>query len=192
VPTEPTIRGYMLMSPLTYIQEAYAELDRQAILARLPDETRDVIRTLKDVEWYPRRHSVNIYTATANHHRERDGKVREALFNLGASTASRAIETFLRLVMKVMTPEVFARKVPDNWLRDHRGGRLEVDMDDVGNNHLVYRLIDVEGYDYIGGAFPGFQTAALSAIGCTDLTHESDWSPEVAGPPTVTCHLRWK
>jgi hypothetical protein len=177
---------------LTYLEEAYDEAARTSILSRLPPATRELIRNVKEIDWYPRTHAVNIYTAIAHHHRERDGGVEEALYTMGKGVASRAVATFLQLVMKVMTVDVFARKVPDIWLRDHRGGRLEVDTSDLANKHLVYHLRDVAGYDYIGGALPGFQSAALTAIGCKELRYESDWTAKNPGPESVTCHFRWK
>jgi hypothetical protein len=182
----------MIISPLTYINEAYDEPSRQSILGRMPAVTRDLIKQVKEIDWYPRMHAVHVYTAIAHHPRDLDGRVAEALFTMGKSVASRAVATFLQLVMKVMTVEVFARKVPDIWLRDHRGSALEVDTSDLANKHLVYRLKDVAGYDYIGGALPGYQTATLTAIGCKDLQYECDWTPEKPGPETVTCHFRWK
>lgn len=182
----------MIISPLTYIEEAYEPAEREALLSRLPPATRQLMKTVKEVEWYPRVHAVNVYTAIAHHHRDKDGRVAEGLQEMGRNVASRALKTFLQLVMKVMTVEVFAQKVPDIWLRDHRGGRLEVDATDLPNKHLVYHLRDVAGYDYIGGALPGFQGAALTVLGCKDVVHEYDWTPENPGPESVTCHLRWK
>lgn len=182
----------MLASPLAYLQDTYAEATRTAIMGRVPSATRSLLRDVKDVEWYPRRHLVEIYRALAAHHRDTDGKVAEAFNAMGRASAERAIATFLQLVMKVMTVELFARKVPEIWQRDHRGGRLEIDSSDLANRHLVYHLMDVKDYDYIGGALPGFQSATLTAIGCKDVTVESDWRVENPGPENVTCHFRWK
>jgi hypothetical protein len=192
VSTEPTVRGYIIASPLTYLDEAYSDAARSAVRSRLPAETRELLRQVNEVEWYSRVHAVNVYTAIAQYHRENDGNVQEALYTMGKGVATKAVGTFLKLVMRIMTVELFARKVPDIWLRDHRGGRLEVDTSDLANNHIVYRLSDVAGYNYIGGALAGFQAAALTAIGCKDLEYESDWTIENPGPENVTCHFRWK
>jgi hypothetical protein len=190
--TDPTVRGYMVISPLTHLREAYGAEDRAAIEARIPDPIRRALEDVVDVAWYPRAYTVAIQRAIAEHHRDTDGRVREALFELGHATAARALDTFLKLVIKVMTPEVFARKVPDVWARDHKGGTLTTDTSDVANNHVVFRLVDVAGYDYIGAALPGFHTATLTALGCKDLRFESDWTAENPGPATVTCEFYWK
>jgi hypothetical protein len=181
----------MLASPLTFIDEAYDEATRAAILGRLPPATREAVRSAKEVEWYPRHQLIAIYRALAEHHRDTDGKVAEAFTRMGKASAERAIATFLALVMKVMTVELFARKVPEIWIRDHRGGRLEVDTSNLANKHLIYRLLDVKGYEYIGAALPGFQSVVLTALGCKDLTTECDWKVADPGPETVTCHFRW-
>src|SRR5262245_51386221 len=103
----------MILSPLAYIEDAYPDVARKEILSRMPQETRNLIRSVRDVDWYPRTHTVNIYSAVASYHRDTDGKVADAIYAVGRGVGQRAVESFLRLVMKVMTPPVFARKVPD-------------------------------------------------------------------------------
>jgi hypothetical protein len=190
--SEATVRGYMVVSPLTYLKSAYKADELAAIEERIPSAIRTGLANVHDAGWYPRSYTTAIYSAIAHHHRDRDGRVREAMFDLGHAVASRALETFLKLVIKVMTPEVFARKIPDVWARDHKGGVLVTDTDDVANKHIVFRLKDVEGYDYIGGVLPGFHTATLTALGCKGLRYECDWTLEKPGPENVTCHFYWE
>lgn len=188
---KPTVRGYMVLSPLTHLRSFYDAKNAAAIEARIPADIRAALPQVTDVGWYPREYAVAIYSAIADHHRHGDGKVSQAIFDMGHGIATRALETFLKLVIKVMTPEVFVRKIPDVWLRDHKGGFMKTDTSDVANNHVVFNLQEVGGYNYIGGSLPGFQTATLTALGCKGLRYECDWTPENPGPESVTCHFHW-
>jgi len=180
----------MVISPLTYLRAHYGD-GAAEVEARIPADVRARLNEVTDVGWYPRSYTVAIYRAIAEHTRAKGADVRKAIFDMGHGVAQRALETFLKLVIKVMTPEVFVRKIPDVWLRDHRGGYLKTDTSDVANNHVVFNLKDIAGYEYIGGSLPGFQTATLTALGCKNLRHECDWTPENPGPAEVTCHFYW-
>lgn len=190
--SEKSVRGYIILAPAGFIEHAYDAPTRNAIFDLVAPETRDLLPRLKDIEWYPREHEVNIYRALATYH-QRTGEtaVRAAFFALGKATATRAMDSFLKLVMNVMTPQLYARKVPDVWRRDHKCGALEVDDSDIAANHLVFRFSDMTGYDYMGLGIEGFQSTALVAIGCKDVTCDCDWSFANPGPETVTAHFRW-
>ncbi len=99
--------------------------------------------------------------------------------------------SFLRLLMKLMTPKLFAQKVSNIWERDHRSGRLDGDSSDIANKHLVFRLTDVGGYDFLGAGLNGFMCAALEACGCKITRQECDWTLANPGPEKVTGHVWW-
>lgn len=192
VSSKNEVRGYVILAPAGFVEHRYEAAARKAIFDRVPSETRDLLTQIKDIDWYPREHEVNIYRALAAYHRgDGEAAVRAAFFALGKSTAERAMESFLKLAMSVMTPQLYARKVPDVWRRDHRGGELEVDVSDITSNHLVFRFVHVGGYDYLGAGVEGFQSTALTTIGCKNVTCECDWTPSAPGPDTITAHFRW-
>jgi hypothetical protein len=185
-------RGYMLISCATHLQRRYDEAARKAILARLPDDTRNLLDRVNKVEWYPRIHAKSLFTAIAKHHIEGDGKAREALLDVGRSIADMATNTFLRLLMKLMTPALFARKVPDFWARDHRGGTMNVDASQLESRRVAIFHRDIAGYDYVAGTAPGFLGFALTSIGCKNVACDiAGWSLEDPGPAEVRYDLRW-
>lgn len=190
--SEKTVRGYVVRSPMEFIERHYDEASRQAIRARIPSETRALLSDIKDIEWYPWSHEVNIYRALADFHRG-DGEqaVRSAFFGMAHEIATTAMGSFLRLLMKLMTPKLFSQKVPTIWERDHRTGKLEVDASDIAAKHLVFKVSDIEGYDYIGAGLNGFMCAPLEACGCKILRHEDDWKLDTPGPESVTGHVWW-
>jgi hypothetical protein len=190
--TEPQTRGYMIVSCVTHVQKKYAAADREAIMARLPKETLDLIDRVNTVEWYPRVHAKSLFTAIAHHHMEGDKNTDAALLAVGHSIAEMASNTFLRLIMKLMTPSLFAKKVGTFWERDHRGGELSADVKDIENKHLTIRHTGIGGYDFVAGTAPGFMGFALTAIGCKNVRSETfGFSLDNPGPEEVRYEMRW-
>jgi hypothetical protein len=185
-------RGYMIISCATHIRRAYDAENQRLIFARLPDETRTLLDHVNKVEWYPRKHAKGLFTAVARHHMETDGQAREALRGVGRSIAEMATSTFLKLLMKLMTPALFAKKVPDFWSRDHRGGTMSVDASAIDKRKVVVFHREIEGYDYVAGTAPGFLGFALESIGCKNVACDIvGWDIDNPGPAEVRYDIRW-
>ncbi|HLU65334.1 MAG TPA: hypothetical protein VKZ63_03635, partial [Kofleriaceae bacterium] len=73
--------------------------------------------------------------------------------------------TFFRVLLKIMTPSLFAKKLPSFWERDQKGGRFECDVSKVDDRQIQLRLVDVADYDYIGPVSVGFLEFAFNAMG---------------------------
>lgn len=190
---EKTVRGYLISSPAKFIEQHYAGAEKQAILDRVPAETKELVPQLKDIEWYSRDHEVNYYRALVLFHYERGGEaeMKKSMYKVTYELAEVAMGTFLRLLMKLMTPSLFVSKLPTIWERDHRSGKLAADGADLANKHLVITLSDVAGYDYLGPGLEGFMAAPLSSMGCKNIRYEGDWTIEDPGPERFTGHFWW-
>lgn len=185
-------RGYMIMSCVTHIRRAYDAKTSASIMDRLAPDTRKVIDNVKPVEWYARDHAKGLFTAIARHHLEGDGKMHEGMVGCGRCIAEMASNTFLRLLMKLMTPTLFARKVGSFWERDHRGGALTADMTRINQKELTFVHTGIGGYDFVGACAPGFLGYALEAIGCKNVVNETTgFSVENPGPEEVRYRMRW-
>jgi hypothetical protein len=102
-----------------------------------------------------------------------------------------ATNSFLKLLMRVMTPAVFSKKAPDLWARDNRYGRMETEQ--VAKGHLVTHLRDVGGYYHAGPVAAGFGMFALRAVGAKDIDVKvSGWSLTTPCPPEVRLDMTWK
>jgi hypothetical protein len=103
--------------------------------------------------------------------------------------AHEASTTFLRLFMRVLSPALFARKLPDLWGRDHTGGKVTVETTDTT---LVCRISEVDGYNNVACISCGWATFALTQMGKSIRGHEiSGWSLKNPGPESVAFTLHW-
>ena len=82
----------------------------------------------------------------------------------GKHAAREASNTFLRLLMKLLTPAMFAKKLPELWGRDCTGGRI---TDPKLHDRIVNHLLDMNGFDHIAPVAVGYVLFALEAMGKT-------------------------
>src|SRR6185437_12990711 len=105
-----------------------------------------------------------------------------------------AMNTFLRILMKMMTPALYCKKTPEIWARDHRGnGTYEVDLSKADQNHIEMKYVGGEGFDHIGIAFVGFMTYSFPAMGKKDFTiSQTGWSLATPSPREILFRFDWK
>src|SRR5262249_7139180 len=112
----------------------------------------------------------------------------------GSFVAAEATNTFLKLLLKVLTPVLYAKKTPDFWARDHRGsGHFEVDAQNADKGRIIMRLVGADGFDHVGIAGIGFLTFGLTAMGKRDFKiTQRGWSLATPSPHEVIYDIAWK
>jgi len=188
---EPMIRGYSIKQQLHFLEQCEREL-----LSRwretVPADIRNTLDSLKAAEWYPRAYSVDILRAIAAHHGSSEQATYEAMGRCGTFIAEEATNTFLKLLMKVLTPALFAKKIPEFWKRDHTGGHFEVDTAGAKSGSLELELRDVEGFDHIGAVAIGWMTFGFTAMGKRDVVvTQKGWTLANPGPANIQYRVRW-
>lgn len=186
-----TTRGYTLSGTLAHIEQNYDEATRTKMLDGLSPDLRATLRSINDVGWYPVAQAGELFGVLVAHHRETDGKPELALERVGRTLSSRAMNTFLKLLMKLMTPGLFARKLPDFWSRDNRCGTLDAVFPEGEKQRILVTMRGVSEFHYIQGAVPGFVSAALEAMGCKNVKMTSDWTAAQPGADVVKYDARW-
>ena len=188
---EGATRGYMVLSTINCVESIYDAKTREGIYASLSPEVRKMVGHYNKVEWYPTQHVSEFFRAIALLD---DDEVRanERLVQAGRFIGSSATNTFLRLIMKMMTPRLFARKVGDFWARDNRVGTMTADPSRVDERLITVKLTGIAGYDYVGPTGTGFMVNALDTIGMKGVKGKiSGWSLKDPGPNEVIYHLTW-
>jgi hypothetical protein len=190
--TEQVIRGYLILGCMDYIDSFDAQRRDQAYASLSSDVSRS--RDAYDkMAWYPLKTISEYYGAIGRVYPNDEKKAYQALLECGRFIAESATNSFLKLLMRIMTPAVFGRKAPDIWARDHRYGRMEADSSQLSKNHLIIHLRDVAGYHHAGPVAAGFGTFALKAVGGKEIDVKvSDWSLTTPDPAQVRIDLRWK
>jgi hypothetical protein len=155
-------RGYGMITAVKYVKEALDPGRRAIVLERIPPETIRMMETAKPTEWYPASLSGDLLTAIAESANGDAAVAERDLVGLGKFAANEATNTFLRLLMKVLTPTLFAKKLPSLYERDNTKGKVTVDVND---QRLVCRVDDCKGYAHIGPMSMGWSIFALESMG---------------------------
>ena len=189
--TERLARGYMVQSCMDYVSSLEPGL-RDRVFARVPaDVGRDPARYDKML-WYPVSHVSSFYEAIAA---ETDGSEAAVLASLqacGRAMAHTATNSFLRLLMRIMNPSTFAKKLGDFWKRDHNCGQMVGDVSQIANKKLIVRLSDIAGYTHTSAIASGFGSFALEAMGMKNVTPVlTGWSLQTPAPESATIELTW-
>lgn len=188
--TTSQIRGYSLRQTARYLETKFDADTRRRVIDGLPASSRTMLSSFDAGEWYSREHSSALFRAIAG---ARGGdQAKDDLIACGEFIAGEATNTFLRLLMKIMTPTLFAKKVPDFWKRDHRGGHFEVDVSKAGDGKIDLKLVDVGDYDHIGPVAIGWIKFGMTSLGKKDVKVDIDgWSLDNPNPPVVSYQVTW-
>jgi hypothetical protein len=167
------VRGSVPMGVLSYLERR----DGKAMSSVSP-ELRDGYRSMSRGAWYPLAKTVDLYRAVSLLHEDPNARYDE-LVKCGKFLAHDATNTFLRLLIRFLTPAVFARKFPEFWKKDHTFGSVESDTTKFEEKTIILNLTGVDGYEFIGPVCLGWIHAAFEAIGKKGVT-----VAETAHPPT--------
>jgi hypothetical protein len=187
----PMIRGYSVKQQAYFLETQFDPGTRERLLATLPDDIRRALPQIKPAEWYPRTYSVALLRAIASANSE-EKAVFDDLVRCGKFIATEATNTFLKLMMKVLTPTLFAKKIPELWERDQKGGRFEVDVSEVSQGKIGMKLCDVSGFEHIGIVSIGWIAFGMEGIGKGNVNvKQTGWSLINPGPTNVEYAVTW-
>jgi hypothetical protein len=185
------IRGYSLKQTAKYLDTKFDADTRRRTADVLPQQVRSLMTSFEPAEWYPRDYSVALFRAIAAAKNDEAGSFQD-LVQCGEFIASEATNTFLKLLMRIMSPTLFAKKVPEFWQRDQRGGFFEVDVSKADDKRIGMRLADVQGYDHIGIVSIGWIQFGMTALGKKDVKVKQDgWSLAKPGPAEIKYEITW-
>ena len=191
---ERHVRGYALLGTTSFVEGRYDAPTRERIRDGLPPHVRATATSgYKRVEWYPIEHfSAFLRGIALAHEAEGEPAMIDALAACGSHIAEEASNTFLKLFMRVLTPTLFAKKLPSVWSRDHDFGAVVSDVTRVHENILLLRVEDVEGYDFIGPLSIGYFRFVIGAMGKKNLNVDmKGWSFDAPGPRAIDYTLTW-
>ncbi len=183
-------RGYSLTSLLKYVREGLDPNLRDRTLAKVPPEIIKLAETAKSTEWYPATHAEVIYAAIVDACAREPALVEESLIGVGKFTAQEATNSFLRLLMKVLTPTLFAKKLPSLYERDNSRGKVSVDVEE---DRLIVRIDEIGGCAHVGVVSAGWVIFALESMGKKLSERKiTGWTVDTPDPESVTIELHWR
>ena len=187
----PQIRGYSLKQTAKYLDTKFDAETRRRTAEGLPAAVRSMMSEFQPAEWYPREYSAALFRAIAAAKHDEQGSYHD-LVQCGEFIASEATNTFLRLLMRIMSPTLFAKKVPEFWKRDQRGGYFEADVSRAEQAEIRMKLADVDGYDHIGIVSIGWIQFGMAALGKKGVSiQQRGWSLSQPAPREIEYEITW-
>ncbi|AKU97362.1 hypothetical protein AKJ09_04026 [Labilithrix luteola] len=188
--TEFKTRGYGIAAALKYCREGVDPARRPKVIASISPETIRYIESLKSAEWYPTVPMTEMFNAVIA---ACDGDMKLAeqdLIGCGIFAARDASNTFLRLVMRVLTPTLFAKKLPSLYARDNNKGTVEVD---VTEDRVVAHFKDTLGFDHLAAMSAGWMNFALESMGKQVTSYKiTEWAVTRPNVPDFKIEMGWK
>jgi hypothetical protein len=184
------VRAYMVGSTAAFMEETLGEQKAARIFASLSAEAQSAAKELKPADWCSVGAYAELLRALAAESNGNANQARDTLIACGEYVAREATNTFLKMLMKMLTPALFAKKLPSIWRRDCSGGNFEVSVTD---EKLVCRLSDIKGFDHVPCTAAGFVRFALTGMGKNVQKVEvHNWSLTQPCAEGACIELNWK
>jgi len=189
--TEPMIRGHVIAHTARFAREHIELASPYGFAGGVTPELNATLETIATAGWYPRRYEVELLEALA-HARGRTDDARRDLQRCGSALAAMDNQ-FMSLLMRLMTPQLFIRKLPLFWKRDHQGsGMIEIDHFVDSANQAKIRLVGIAGYDHAALLWLGWIKHVLDGLcGGRAEVSQAGWSWPQPGPGEILFDVRW-
>lgn len=188
---ELATRGSAILASAEFSDVLCDRTDRPRVRERFSPELKAALVTMKRTTWHPRAMWIEMLRAVVSVHNDPLASHAD-LVECGQFISKDAANTFMKLILKIMTPRLFARKFPDFWIRDMRGGVMTVDPAELSNNRFVIYLEDVDGFEHVGPVACGYIGFAMEQItGVPVDIVVSPWSLACPGPSEMRWDISW-
>ncbi len=184
-------RGYILAMTFKFLRETAGERKTEEILASVSPALREVVPAIQPAAFYPLSMFAELNRTLVTHLAGNDEeKAEKVLIECGRYIGKEASNTFLKLLMRMLTPKLIMKKIPDFWKRDVTGGRVEVHARENGLQCFMY---DLEGYDHCCPLSAGWQQYNLEVMGKSlESTTVLKWSLAAPSQDGTSFEITWK
>jgi hypothetical protein len=184
------VRGYTILKSAEFLARTAGEAEAKRLREGFTPGLQQALRTATVASWLPVSYVSEVFRGIASLGKGNEEQVKSDLVGCGQFLGEEATNTFLRLVMRMLTPALFAKKLPSFWSRDSTGGRYEVDVTDA---KLTCRLREMEEFVHIAPVSLGYVSFALKTMGKTiEQSTLHGWSLAVPNGPDPWYELHWK
>ena len=184
------VRGYTILKTAEYLRQIAGEQESKRLFNGFSPELQHVLGTATVAGWQPATASSELLRAVAGLAKGDNERAKQELVSCGRFLAAEATNTFLKLLMKVLTPSMFAKKLPTLWSRDSSHGKFAVD---VFEDRISCRMLEMEHYEHITPISVGYVSFALEAMRKQiDHWNMQGWSLATPNPSESSFELYWK
>src|SRR5437763_11987378 len=151
---ERKIKAYGFNATVEYLDKHYDEASRKRIYAGLSPAGHAFMPTAKKSQFAPPSFSAELWSGIAKEHPD---DTFQELVKLGRYQGAYATNTYLKLLMKMLTVKMFAKKFPDIWARDANFGKFVVgDLAEIDKGKLRLGFEDLTAFPYFGPITEGW------------------------------------
>jgi hypothetical protein len=189
--TEQQCRSYLITHTATFIRDRISKDEWARTQAELSPELRKLLGEAKPAEWCPVSllNEVNRQVADKLAQND-DDRAREALYLCGKFIAGEATNTFLKILLKMLTPALFVKKLPDIFKRDFSGARMTTQ---ISEGKMSGSIHEAPNFNHLAVTSAGFVSVALENMGKTvDSYKVSNWSLKEPDRDGAAFELTWK
>ncbi len=190
---ERKIKAYGFNATVEYIEKNYDEAARKRIFGALSPAARDFLGTAKKQQWAPPAFSSELWTGIVKEQPNAEA-AQDELIKVGRYQGSYATNTYLKLLMKMLTMRMFAKKFPDIWARDANFGKMVTgDLADIDKGELRIDFQEMSDFPYFGPITKGWFAFSFEVMGLKELNVElRDWSMQKPDPGHLSYQVNWR
>jgi hypothetical protein len=179
------VRGHLMRGAARY---ALRDLDAKAAesIRRAIPELANGIEQIRKDDWYPLGHLVELCMMIDGQFGDPEQGLA-AIRTCGRYIAEEGVSTYLKLVMKVITPRLFVRQFPTLWKRYHDFGELSVDTSKLDENRATLYM---PAYPGVRGLCSGWIEYAFSLFKVR-VHLEANWAWRAPMPERLELKAQW-
>jgi hypothetical protein len=188
---ERKIKAYGFNATMEFIEKNYDDDKRKQILSELSPAAQGFINGAQKAQWAPPEYSSELWKGIARQHAP--AEATEQLLKAGRYQGAYATNTYLKLLMKMLTMKMFAKKFPDIWSRDANFGKVILgDLNDISSGRLRITFRELGKFPYFGPITQGWFSYSFEVMGLKGLKVElQDWSIQNPDPGELTYQVSW-
>ncbi len=177
----------MLANAVRFVEEKYDPAKRQLIESRYSPELLKLAGKIDRNTWYPLELLISVFDGLSLVHRD-PREHGDAIERCGRFLGDEATSTFMRLLLKILTPRLFASKFNEFWRRYHDFSELRYDIGDIDRNVVRF---DIEGYDYLHFYATGWIKHVFEALGKKNIRVENNVPLGERNVPLMKWETTW-
>lgn len=187
---EPKIKAYGFNATYEFIEKNYDEAGRRRILGGLSPAAQTFAETAKKAQWAPPAFSAELWAGIT---REHPKDAEQQLVKVGGYQGAYATNTYLKLLMKMLTMKMFAKKFPDIWSRDANFGKVGLgDLGDIDSGKLLINFSEIGRFPYFGPICQGWFGYSFGVMGLKDVKVDLvNWSLQNPDPGELAYRVTW-
>jgi hypothetical protein len=187
--TEPLkVKGTYLRATADFVAKRFSPADQERVLARLPPDGRELLRRIDKSAWYPLPYVVGLFHGIEEVNADPERTVTD-IRACGKFIANEAANTFLKLLLRVLTPKLFSRQFPEFWRKYNSFGDLKVDLTRFDENRVRFT---VTGYDYVHCIGAGWIEYVFESLGKKDIVVATNVPVGTRTLPEVAWEVTWR